>query len=70
MTKQDIREYTENELSLIVMNDEYLYNVLYAGYMNELKDVLDELYIYTDEQLEVLECDFIEEMEQKERDNS
>lgn len=69
MEKQNIREYSDQELSLWVMNDESLYNELYRGNFQNLVSILDDLFLYTDEQLEVLETDFEAEMEQKELDN-
>jgi hypothetical protein len=48
----DITRYGENELSLNVFNDEYLYNArLNKSY---LIDIINETFIYTDEQMDVL----------------
>ena len=48
----DITRYDENELSLNVFNDEYLYNArLNKSY---LIDIINETFIYTDEQMDVL----------------
>jgi len=44
---QDLTEYSENELSMVIMNDEYLYNKRY----NLSKSCLNELGLkFTDEQ--------------------
>ena len=51
-TKTDITDYSEDELTLIVMND---YN-LYKMRKSLLKDhsILDEYFIYTEEQLDLI----------------
>jgi len=55
----DITQYGENELSLHVFNDEYLYNArLNKSY---LIDIINETFIYTDEQMDVLIQDLDEE---------
>jgi hypothetical protein len=52
MEKQDLRQYSENELSLIVFNDETLYRmrkrILYSP------DILTEYFIFDPDQLSVL----------------
>lgn len=53
--KQDLTGYSENELSLIVMNDESLY--LIRKTIMRHPGLLNEFFIYTDEQLEVLTND-------------
>lgn len=53
----DITMYTDNELSLIVDNDEYLYLLKYRSF-KELLENLKENYIYTDIQLQVLIDDY------------
>lgn len=58
MTKQNLTEYGSGELSMMVFNDESLY--LYRHSRN-LWDVLDELFIYTQEQKEELEQDLIDD---------
>jgi hypothetical protein len=69
---QDIRDYTEQELSLIVMNDEYLYTELRRAARREnfgfLVSTLDELFIYTKEQLKELEDDFLGEVTEMEEE--
>jgi hypothetical protein len=47
MNKRDLREYSDNELSLLVFNDEYLYKQRKTILNN---GVLDELFIYSPEQ--------------------
>lgn len=55
----DITRYGENELSLNVFNDEYLYNArLNKSYLMAL---ISEEFIYTDEQMDVLIQDLDEE---------
>lgn len=58
MDKQDLREYSDGELSLIVYNDEHLYrmrnNSQFLGYINDH-------FLFTDEQLEELEKDLEDE---------
>jgi hypothetical protein len=51
-TIQDLKKYSENELSLLVFNTEYLYNLI----DNEdlLLSVLDNKYIYSKSQLSIL----------------
>jgi hypothetical protein len=55
----DITQYGENELSLHVFNDEYLYNArLNKSYLMAL---ISEEFIYTDEQMDVLIQDLDDE---------
>ena len=55
----DITRYGENELSLNVFNDEYLYNArLNKSYLMAL---ISEEFIYTDEQMDVLIQDLDDE---------
>lgn len=53
--KQDITIHSDNELSLIVFNDEYLYNLR----RNErvLIEALSEFFIFNDAQLQTLKDD-------------
>ena len=51
---QNLTEYSSDELSLQVMNDEGLYNMRHSS---ALFEILDELYIYTEEQRDILEQD-------------
>lgn len=54
MNKQDIRQHSDQELSLLVFNDETLYRMRkQKGFIEFLNDFL----IYTDEQLAVLRQD-------------
>jgi thymidylate synthase ThyX len=54
----DIRHYSDQELSLRFLNDEGLYKEFMKGVryerFNDIKHLCDELFIYTDEQLEEL----------------
>ena len=46
--KEDLREYSDEELSRRVFGDEFLYCVRYN--MKQLNAVLDEIFVYSDEQ--------------------
>lgn len=61
MSKQDLTEYSDKELSLVVMNDECLYRMRRTF----LKDqsFLTEYFDFTDEQLEVLIQDIKDDLE-------
>lgn len=54
----DITEYSDNELSLLVMNDEYLYNMRHSS---SLFETLDDMFTYTQEQLDVLKSNLEDE---------
>lgn len=51
---QDLTQYSDQELSLIVFNDGYLYNQRHKAW---LMDIINEMYRYTPEQLAELEQD-------------
>ncbi len=57
--KQDITQHSDNELSLIVMNDESLYNMRRRS---DLLEILKEYFIFTDEQAEVLRQDIEDDL--------
>lgn len=59
MTKQDITMHSDMELSLLVFNTEWLYN---NRRRPRFIDRLKELYIFTDEQLDVLKQDLEADM--------
>lgn len=59
--KQDLTVYSDQELSLVVFNDETLYNMRNR---RSLFDLLNEFYLYTDEQLEVLKQDIQDDIEE------
>lgn len=62
MEKQDLREYSENELSLMVFNDEGLYCMRNSrGLVEFLKDYFE----FTEEQLEVLIQDLIDDVKEE-----
>lgn len=63
MNKQDITMYSEEALSLHVFNDEYLYNNRHMNYFIDY--IIKEMYIYTEDQLEVLENDLKEDLEEE-----
>ena len=56
---QDLTNYSDQELSLQVFNEEGLYNMRHDG---GLFKILHELFIYTDEQRVELESDLVEDM--------
>ena len=58
--KQDLTQYSDQELSLLVFNTESLY--LYRRDFRLLKALLDESFYYTMDQLEVLEQDILEDL--------
>lgn len=51
MDKKNLTQYSDDELSLIVFNDEYLYSIRNSSH---LISTLDELYIYTPQQRSML----------------
>ena len=51
MNKQDLKIHSDNELSLLVFNDEYLYRIRHRQHF---KDLIDECFEYTDDQWQVL----------------
>ena len=57
----DLTNYSEDELSLNVFNDESLYLIRNT---EGLKEELDERFIYTPEQLEVLFADLEDDEEE------
>lgn len=60
MEKQNITMYTENELSLLIFNDECLYKMRRQILRNP--SLLDDIFIYTNEQLEIALNDLIEDL--------
>lgn len=60
MNKKDITKYSDNELSLWVFNDEALYSLRRSI---NLKILLEQYFIFTDEQFEVLEQDLKDDLE-------
>lgn len=55
----DLTNYSDQELSLIVYNDEYFYNE--RNHLDYLKALISEEFIFTDEQMETLLNDLEEE---------
>lgn len=60
MKKQDLTEYSDNELSLVVFNDEYLYKLRRSK--RSLLSEIEESFEYTPKQLEVLLNDIDEDL--------
>jgi len=55
----NITQYSDQELSLYFSNDEYLYTqACKATEFSQLKDLANECFTFTPEQLEELEQDF------------
>ena len=61
---QDITMYSDDELSMIVFNDEFLYNGRHKSYF--IKEI-EEFFIYTPEQLEVLIQDIQDDLEEQDQ---
>ena len=55
MNKETLLDYSDDELSLHVFNDEGLY--LMRGNWFDLKDAISERFVFTDEQLQTLRDD-------------
>jgi hypothetical protein len=67
---KDITNYSENELSLIIQNDEYLYGIwrrtIRTGNLEYIKMEIENIK-YNDEQWEAVVDDFESELEQNEK---
>lgn len=64
--KKDITMYSDEELSLLVFNDETLYNMRYR--INNLLYHLNEFYIFNQDQLNVLIVDIITKDEESQNE--
>lgn len=64
MEKTDLTQYSDDELSMLVFNDEGLYRERHRSY---LKELLDECFIYTEAQYETLQEDLEEDLAEDER---
>ena len=58
---EDLTRYSDQELSLMVFNDEYLYN---QRHNSGFSDLIDELFIYTEEQKDELIQDLTDDLEE------
>lgn len=58
---QDLTGYSDDELSLVALNEEYFYNIRFRS---NLKDILSEWFIFTDSQWDVLNQDIQDEIEE------
>jgi hypothetical protein len=56
---RDLRSYSKNELSLCVFNEEYFY--VERGYPEYLIALVNEEFLYTNEQMGVLIHDLIDD---------
>ena len=63
MNKQDITMHSDDELSLLVMNDEALYNQRHSRLFIRL---LQDLFIYNDDQYKVLKQDLADDLAENE----
>jgi len=63
LDRTDITMYSDDKLSLVVDNEEYLYFLKEQDFP-ELLDILKDEYIYTVRQLEVLKEDYEAEKEE------
>jgi len=61
--KQDLTQYSDDELSLVVMNDEYFYNESQKYHKAPFFAMIEEFFIYTKAQFDVLLEDLEEEDE-------
>lgn len=62
---ENLTQYTEQELSLRVFNDEYFYiERNHNGNSDYLKALINEEFHYTDKQMEVLDQDLIDDLEE------
>lgn len=67
MSKQDLRKYSDAELSLWVMNDEGLYSQrrsILRDIQANRPSILVEIFEYTEDQLNELEQDLIADLEE------
>ena len=55
----DLTQYSDQELSLHVFKDEDLYNMIHD--MQSLQNILRESFIYTEDQLNILVEDILDE---------
>ena len=62
--KTDITEYSDRELSLIVFNTEYLYQIRHRY---DFIEMIKDLFTYRPEQLEELLTDLEEDLEEIEK---
>jgi hypothetical protein len=60
MKKEDLTIYNDEELSLRVFNDEGLYRMRKNS---QLIGLLNDLFIFTEDQLEILEQDLKDDLE-------
>jgi hypothetical protein len=62
--KNDITEYGDGELSMVVFNDIGFYNDRHSP---ALRDMVEELFIFTEEQWQELENDLADDLEEMEK---
>ena len=63
MEKTNLTNYNDDELSLQVFNNEYLYNQRYN--VDDLITLLDDYFIYTEDQKDVLIEDIEEDLKEE-----
>lgn len=59
--RQDLTDYSDQELSLLVFNDEYLYT---RRHSRGFKELIDSLFSYNIDQWQVLEQDLKDDLEE------
>jgi hypothetical protein len=67
LEKQDLKQFSDQELSLIVMNDECLYNQrrsILRAYDKNTPSILSDLFEYTENQLNILAQDIRDDLEE------
>lgn len=62
---QDLTNYGDQELVLICENTEFLYDVMQDLIFDELLFTLNEIYVYSDDQLKELKIHFNELVDDK-----
>ncbi|GEM_PF-4329128 len=64
--KTDIRNYSDEELVLQVLNDEFLWHVWVKAIQHNdfsiIKDIVDEMFVYDSRQLAILIDEFDENL--------
>lgn len=63
MNKQDLTQYSDDELSLLVFNTESLYE---GRHWPGFFETIDDLFVYTEAQMDVLKQDLADDLEESE----
>lgn len=59
--KQDLTQQSDNELSLLVFNTEWLYTSMHK---RDFFETIDDLFIYTKNQLDILKQDIADDLQE------